>query len=184
SVVLYFFLKKNVEENGKLLNKNKIVLATLLFIIGVYLFGAGSGLHEAMDYLNARFCNRGEITNALCNIISYNDDTFSHIVYYIGFILLTISLVITEYFSPRKNPISLKDIRLISANALFIALFIFLNLAFEPTLMDMIVFGSMTVFTASVLQFGRHSYKNLPITLYFAISYGVGVISSLVYKVF
>ncbi|MCR4263985.1 MAG: hypothetical protein NUV98_04695 [Candidatus Roizmanbacteria bacterium] len=183
SVLLYFYLKKNVEENGKLLNKKFLTFASLLFVAGVYLFGAGSGLHEAMDYLNARFCDRGELKNELCNIVSYNDDTFSHVIYYLGFILLTVSLVATEYFSPRKHAVSSKDVKLVLANALFIALFIFANLAFEPTLMDMIVFGSMTVLTLSTLMFGKHSYKLLPVTFYFAVSYGVGVTSSLLYKI-
>lgn len=182
SVLLYYLLRREVMYDSPFKKTQMFVMLSLLFVTGVYLFGAGSGDHEVTNYLNARFCERGTTSSLLCDIIIYNDDIFSHYVYYAGFILLNLSLIGLEYFLPRKEKVKKKDLILISLNSLFIALGIFANLAFEPAGIDLIFFGSLMILTIYLLFFGKHKYYQLPVIFYFGVSYTAGVISTILYK--
>src|SRR5690349_2799482 len=85
SVLLYYLLWRQVGWIDAFPRTGKHVVLALLFISGVYFFAAGSGTHEVTNYLNTRFCDAGRTKNTICNIIAYNDDEFSHYVYYLGF---------------------------------------------------------------------------------------------------
>lgn len=182
SILLYYLLRREVIYQHSFLKTRLFVFFSLLFISGVYFFGAGSGDHEITNYLNFRFCDSGKVNSSLCKIISYNDDEFSHIIYYIGFISMNASLMLTEYFLPRKKTVSRKDLFLVGINSLFIALGIFANLAFEEARLDLIFFSSVMILSLYLLFFAKRKYNQLPITFYFAVSYTVGIASTLVYK--
>jgi len=182
SVVLYYLLQRQITYDSPLPNTSRYVLLIVLFISGVYLFGAGSGDHEVTNYLNARFCEEGSTESTLCNIVGFNDDEFSHYVYYLGFILLNVSLIFMEYSMPRRQQASRKDLFFILLNSLLIGLGIFANLAFEEIGLDLIFFGSVLLLALALLWFGKRSIYELPIIFYFAASYGLGVIGTVLYK--
>ena len=182
SIVLYFLLKTEVIKLGEVKSSKWFVVWELVFVIGVYLFGAGSGDHEVTNYMNTRFCGAGEIRNQICNIISFNDDEFSHLVYYAGFVLLNLSLMGLQYILPLSRPVSSRDLSLIMVNGAFIALGIFANLAFEPSGLDLIFFGSVMAANLYILLRKRYQPGQLPVIVYFATSYTLGVIGTIVYK--
>jgi len=185
SIILYWLLKIEITRNdptNPFLKSTFYVILTIILISGIYFFGAGSGDHEVTNYLNFRFCDAGEIKNTLCDIITYNDDKFSHIVYYIGFILMNVALMLIEYKLPRKVKIVSKDLILITVNSLFIALGIFANLAFEDAKLDLIFFGSVMLLSLFLLFNKKGGAKTLPVTYYFASSYTIGVVGTLLYK--
>ena len=170
SVLLYYLLLKNVVGGSKFELSRLYPYLFLIFITGVYLFGASSGTHEVTNYLNLRFCEAGKIDSKICNIISYNDDEFSHIVYYLGFILLNVALMITSFNVPREKAINKKDLLLVSINAVFIGLGIFANLAFEEIGLDLYFFGSMMLLSLYLLL-RKKIYLRLPVLVYLATSY-------------
>lgn len=182
SVVLYFLLKREVVYDSAFRKSLTYTVLSALFIVGVYFFGAGSGTHEVTNYLNSRFC-LGEATSSLCNIISYNDDIFSHYVYYIGFLLLNVSLILMEFSMPRKTDMRRIDLALICVNALFIAFGIFANLAFEEIGFDLYFFAVVMLLTHWILIWGRKPFSLLPVTFYFAVAYTLGVIGTIFYKI-
>ena len=181
SVLLYYFLKENIMKNGKAARTTHLAVFNLLLITGIYLFAAGSGTHEVTNYMNIRFCDSGESATPICRIIAYNDDEFSHYVYYAGFILLNVALMGFEYFHPRSNTISRRDVFGISANSLIIGLGIFANLAFEEIGIDLYIFGAVMLLALWLLFKGKHKPAHLPVTMYFAISYTLGVVGTLIY---
>lgn len=184
TVILYYFLKRNVQNNTAAKKSKYQAWFNVLFIAGVYFFAAGSGDHEVTNYLNTRFCDAGQLHSPICNIISFNDDEFSHIIYYIGFILLNVSLMATEFTLPRKSVVSSRDLKFLWANGLFIALGIFANLAFEEIGLDLFFFGSMAALAVYLAFYAGKSYRNLPVIYYSVISYGIGVVATLLYKLF
>jgi len=184
SILLYYLLLKEVGPEGSFLKTRAYTLLFLLFISGVYLFGTSSGTHEVTNYLNTRFCERGNLRNQICNIISYNDDEFSHIIYYIGFVLMNVALMVTEFNIPRKKEMQKRDRLIVSANAVFIGLGIFANLAFEEIGLDLYFFGSMMVLALFLLSRKSWRFSHFPVLLYFAISYSLGVIGTIGYKLF
>jgi hypothetical protein len=182
SVVLYYLLQRQITYDSPFRNTSRYVLLMVLFISGVYLFGAGSGDHEVTNYLNIRFCEEGSTESTLCNIVGFNDDEFSHYVYYVGFILLNVSLIFMEYSMPRRQQASRKDLFFILLNSLLIGLGIFANLAFEEIGLDLVFFGSVLLLALALLLFGKRSVYKLPIIFYFAASYSLGVIGTALYK--
>ncbi len=182
SVLLYYLLKREIVYESPFTKTTLFLVLNLLLISGVYFFAAGSGDHEVTNYLHFKFCDEKVANTKLCQIIIYNDDQFSHIIYYIGFILLNLALIGMEFNLPRREEISKRDLVLISINSLFIALGIFANLAFEEARLDLIFFGSMMLLTLYLLFFGKKKYTTLPVIFYFAVSYTVGVVSTIFYK--
>ena len=183
SVLLYYLLRREIIYESPFYKRKLYLICALLFVCGIYFFGAGSGDHEVTNYLNFRFCEGGELNSTLCNIIDYNDNKFSHYVYYLGFVLLNVSLMLLEHFYPRKTRVLNKDLILIALNSVFIALGIFANLAFEEAFIDLIVFSSVMVLSIYLLLFTKRRKRELPITFYFAASYTLGIISTLIYKI-
>lgn len=184
SCLLYFLLKKEVVTGGKFVKTSLYTFLELILITGIFLFAAGSGDHEVTNYLSTRFCDRGETVSTLCNIIRYNDDEFSHYVYYAGFILMNVALMVMEYKSHRVKPIQPRDLFLILPNALIIALGIFANLAFEEIGIDLYVFGFVMILSLIFLWKTKNGIHQLPVTFYFALSYVIGVTSTIIYKSF
>jgi hypothetical protein len=181
SIILYYLILREVTYESTFKKTKVYVFLFLLFLTGVYLFGASSGNHEVTNYLNTRFCERGAVDSLLCNIISYNDDEFSHLIYYLGFVFMNMVLLLTEFNMPRKKGMLKKDYILVSLNALFIGLGIFANLAFEEIGIDLYVFGFLMALSLYLL-YSKKIISKFPITYYFAVSYTVGVVGTGVYK--
>lgn len=181
SVLLYFLLRNQIIYESTFKKTVSFVLLNLLLISGIYFFAAGSGNHEVTNYLNTRFCNSGKVNSSICNIIKYNDDEFSHYVYYLGFVLMNVSLMFLEYNFPKKSRVLKKDLLLIIPNSLLIALGIFANLAFEEIGIDLWVFALVMVLALFLLS-RKYKVSQLPVTFYFALSYTLGVLSTFIYK--
>lgn len=181
SIVLYYLLKRQIVYDSPFRKSRWYVALAILFISGIYLFGAGSGDHEVTNYLNTRFCDRGAIHSTLCNIISYNDDAFGHLVYYAGFIAINSSLILMEYNMPHKRQVRRRDLGLISLNGLFIGLGIFANLAFEEIGLDLVFFGSIMLLALYLLFLTKRKITELPVTYYFGFAYTFGVLTTLLY---
>lgn len=183
SIVLYYLLKREIVRDHPFVKNGLYTILSVVLICGIYFFGAGSGDHELTNYLHFRFCDGRVLESSLCNIVIYNDDRFSHYVYYLGFILLNVSLMLIEFNAPRKGLVSVRDLFLVGVNGLVIAFGIFANLAFEEALVDLFVFGSVMVLALYLLFGAGKKLRVLPVTYYFAVSYTAGVVGTIIYKV-
>lgn len=67
----------------------------LVFIVGLYLLGASYGDHEVANYLHHRFCPE-DPTSSLCRIVIFNDDEFSHRVFFTGFVMVNTALLFLQ----------------------------------------------------------------------------------------
>lgn len=179
SVTAYFLLKQEVER-GQLKGKtHHPLLLNLIFIIGLYLFAVSYGSHETTNYLHARFCPDGAI-NDLCRIVIFNDDDFSHWLFFIGFSLLNGALMFLQVIYPWPDKIRGRDAAAIILNALFVSLGIFANLGFEEIGLDLFVVLALGVLAGWLLwRNGRQ-----PLLVYYAVAYGVGLVLTVVYRLF
>ena len=152
-------------------------MLTLLFILGVYLLGAGYGNHEVTNYLHARFCP-GPATDTLCRIIIYNDDTFSHWVFFAGFILPNVALMLTQVLYPYPGPLTPRDQGLLAFNGLFVAASIFANLAFEQIGLDLYVVALLAALALALMR----RYSKQPLLFFYAVAYSLGLVATFIYK--
>ncbi len=179
AVTVLYLLKRQLEMPANRPAGAARIALDLTFIIGVYLLGAGYGNHEVTNYLHARFC-ASPGSDALCRIIAYNDDTFSHLIFFIGFILPNLTLMFTQTLPPAPSPLTLKDQGLLTVNSLFMSAGIFANLAFEQLGLDLYVVALLAILALVLL----HQYGKRPLLFFYAIAYSLGLIATVAYKVF
>ena len=184
SIVLYYLLKKDVERAGEAARTRVLLALNVVFLVGVYLFGVSSGDHETTNYLHHRFCADRPVDADLCAVVTFHDDTFSHVLYYLGVIMYTLAMVTIEWRFPRRTAATRRDRLLILLNAAVIAVGIFANLAFKETALDMLAFGLVAAVANVLLWLTGRSWRQLPFTLYVAASFGTGLAATLLYKLF
>lgn len=177
SVTAFYILKKQIEQNELSSSQRIHLLLNLTFIIGLYLFAASYGSHETTNYLHARFCLDGA-ANDLCRIVIFNDDAFSHWLFFAGFALLNGALMLLQVVFPWPGKVSGRDTAVLILNALFIALGIFANLGFEEIGLDLYIVLGLAVLSGWLLW--RHGRQ--PLLVYYAVAYGVGLVVTAVYR--
>lgn len=177
SVSAFYLLKKQVEKGVSNVSNRVSLLLNLLFIVGIYLLAAGYGNHEITNYLHSRFCPDGAVDD-LCRIIIFNDDEFSHWLFFGGFILLNGVLMVLQVVHPWRGPTRGRDSVMLIFNALFVALGIFANLGFEEIGFDLfVVLGIAGLAGGLRWRFGRQ-----PLLLYYLTAYGVGLVVTVLYR--
>ncbi|MDH3675469.1 MAG: hypothetical protein OES12_08230 [Anaerolineae bacterium] len=176
SMVAFYLLKKQLEYDSPAREGHWHLTLNLGFIIGIYLLAASYGNHEVTNYLHIRFCAEQE-TSDLCRIIIFNDDEFSHWIFFSGFVLVNAALILLQVVFPYRAPLKLWDRGLLMFNALFIGLGIFANLAFETIGLDLYIVALLAVLAVALLW--RRGAQ--PLFIYYATAYGFGLIATAIY---
>ena len=176
SMVAFYLLKKQLEYDSPTREGRWHLALNLTFITGIYLLAAGYGDHEVTNYLHLRFCPEGETSN-LCRIIIFNDDEFSHWVFFSGFALVNAALMLLQGLFPRRAALKLGDKAGLMVNALFIGLGIFANLAFEEIGLDLYVIALLAALAVGLLW--RRGAQ--PLFIYYATAYGFGLMATATY---
>ncbi len=145
---------------------------SLTFFVGTSLYAVSYGNHEVTNYLNDRFCTgTSDAGGAQCEIIAYHDNQFSHYLFFAGFTIITVAIMLTQVLFPDDRPSSRADQALVALNALFIAAGIAANLGFEEIGLDLYVVAAVAVLAVSLLV---RQPRQL-ILRYYAIAYVVGL---------
>jgi hypothetical protein len=176
SVVASYFLKRHIENSGaSSAPRWQRVLLTGVFIAGIYWLGASYGTHEVTNYLHTRFCAADEsLPGNACAIIIYNDDEFSHVVFFIAFVMINAVLLLTQVLHPYTGTQTRRDRALLTVNALFIAAGIFANLAFETIGLDLWVVAVLAALSLYFLW--RRGAQ--PLVYYYSAAYVVGLVAT------
>jgi hypothetical protein len=139
------------------------------FVAAVYLFAASYGMHEAADYLHARFCPS---PGPLCGIVGYQDDQLSHLLFFAGFAGIAATLLAAQAAAPESGPVRGRDRALVLVNAALVAAAIVANLAFEDIGLDLFVVAAVAVLALVLLL--RRGPR--PLILYYASAYTAGLL--------
>jgi hypothetical protein len=182
TAVLYYLLLRNIRGNGRFYAGRAVVWLEVLFVAGLVVYGISSGEHETTNYLHGRYCANQMVNPGLCAAVAYHDDGFSHLLYYGGIIALTAALLGLERLRPRVAVMRGHDLAILLVNAGLIAAGIFANLAFEPAQLDLWAFGILAVMSVVMLATAKVWVGRLPVTIYLAAAYGVGMVVTSVWK--
>ncbi len=150
----------------------------MTFIVGVYVLGAGYGEHEVTNYLNFRFCEDAAATDRLCELIVFHDDSFSHWLFFAGFVTVNACLLGLQALTIAGERITSGDRALLVANSLLIALGIFANLAFEEIGFDLPVVALL--FAAAAALWWKLGER--PLFVYYTAAYGLAFVATAAYK--
>jgi len=179
SLVAFYLLKKYLEDERAAAKGWWQLAVGVIFVVGVYLTGAGYGDHEVTNYLHTRFCIPDDGTT-LCHIISFNDDDFSHWVFFAGFVLTNLALMLTQTTFPQPQPVRGRDLVLLVVNGLFIGLGVFANLAFEEIGLDLYIVAVLAIIALALLwRYGRQ-----PLLVYYTTAYLFGLVATGLVKAF
>ena len=179
SLVTLYYLKETLAADQPVRHGAADRVVGLLFVIGIYLFGAGYGAHEVTNYLHIRFCAQ-DTTSDLCRIVIFHDDEFSHWVWFAGFVLINLALLLTQALFCYEGAWRRHDTLLLTGNGLFVALGIFANLAFEEIGLDLYIVALLALLATGLWR----RYGRQPLFLYYAIAYWGGLAGTGLYKLF
>jgi hypothetical protein len=175
SLVALYLLKKTIEYDSPAREGRSHLAWNLVFIVGVYLTAASYGDHEVTNYLHQRFCV-SDTTSDLCRIIIFNDDEFSHWVFFTGFVMVNVAILFLQDIFPVREDILKSDIVLLALNALFLGMAILANLGFEEIGLDLYVVALLALISTLLLwKRGRQ-----PMFIYYVIAYWLGLVGSLI----
>jgi hypothetical protein len=175
SLVASYLLKKTIEYDSPQREGKTHIAWNLVFIVGLYLLGASYGDHEVANYLHHRFCE-ADTTSDLCRIIIFNDDEFSHWVFFTGFIMVNAAILFIQNLFPSQEKVNSADFVLLTLNALFLGAGIFANLGFEQIGLDLYVVAVLTLISTYLLwRRGRQ-----PMFIYYTIAFWLGLAGSLI----
>jgi 4-amino-4-deoxy-L-arabinose transferase-like glycosyltransferase len=181
TVLLPFYILKEVSNNFDYLKTKRGFYLALMFIIGIYFYATGNGVHELGSYIFNSFCPTVNFTQEFCKSSFYNDYYFGNGLYFVGAFLFSIALLLIEQANPQKRGLSKKDITYFCINAVVYALAIFAYSAFDRVYVGLIY----TVITTAVVDYlflrKRKNFKQYPLTFYSALTYTMGGVASLIY---
>ena len=175
SVVASYLLKKTLEYDSSQRESRAHSAWNLVFIVGLYLLAASYGDHEVTNYLHHRFCQT-DTTSDLCRIVIFNDDEFSHWIFFIGFVMVNAAILFIQNLFPHREKVSGTDIALLALNAFFLGAGVFANLGFEEIGLDLYVVALLALISVYLLwRRGRQ-----PMFIYYTIAYWLGLVGSVV----
>ncbi len=176
SVAAFYLLKREISRGAPREAGRPALLLDLIFILGIYLLGASYGDHEVTNYLHARFCEPAE--GVLCRIVIFNDDTFSHWLFFTGFVMMNGALMLLQVIFPHR-PAAGRDTLFLALNGLFVGLAILANLGFEAIGLDLYVVVLLAVLALVLLR--RHGRQ--PLLVYYTTAYTFGLAATLLVRV-
>jgi phosphatidylserine synthase len=177
TLITAYLLIKHLEYDSARRDGTAHRVLGVAFLVGVCLYAASYGDHEVTNYLNVRFCDgTPDAGTRLCEIIAYHDDGFSHYLFFAGFTVINVAIMLTQVVFPDEFPdrggrSRTGDTALIALNALVVAAGIMANLGFEKIGLDLYVVAAVAVLAVVLLV----RQPSQPILRYYAIAYVVGL---------
>jgi len=178
SLVATYLLMKTIEYNSPARDGRAHIAWNLVFIIGLYFTAASYGDHEVTNYLHARFC-LNDTASDLCRIVIFNDDEFSHWLFFTGFIMVSAAILFIQEIFPHREQFKNLDVGLLFLNSVFLGAGIMANLGFEEIGLDLYVVALLAVISAFMLwKRGKQ-----PMFIYYTAAYWIGLAGSLIAQV-
>jgi hypothetical protein len=175
SLVAFYLLKKTIEYDSPVREGRTHLTLNLIFIVGIYLLAASYGDHEVTNYLHQRFC-LDDTSSDLCRIVIFNDDEFSHWVFFTGFVMVNATLLFLQNIFPQREAPTRTDMVLLIVNSLFLGAGILANLGFEEIGLDLYIVAALALLSACLLwKRGKQ-----PLFIYYTSAYWFGLIASFV----
>ena len=116
TVILTFFLLKIITNDFQALKEKRNAFLAFLFVVGVYLYGAGEGWHEVANFTVHKYCDI-QLLNNLCGGLFINSFYTGNIIFFIGNVLMNIALLELARKLPTK-PFTKKELIILIINSI------------------------------------------------------------------
>lgn len=181
SIIIPFFILRQLSQNFSLLKTKRGIIFASIFIVGIYLYATGNGMHELASFIFNTYCNTRHIQGIFCKGLFLNDYYFGNILYFVGFFLLTVILMLFERENPQANWKG-QDFVILFVNAFVYAFTIFAYAAFDVVLVGLIYSIVTGVVAWMILLSNKKAFKSFPYTVYTVISLTIGTLASIIVR--
>ena len=181
TVIIPFLLLKEVTHNFELMKTRKGFFYVLLFIVGIYFYATGNGVHEVSSFNFNTYCNPKHFSGNLCGGFFFNDFYTGNIYYFIGGIFMIIPLLLFELLNPNKQ-YKKKDFPATVMNAVIYSLAIFAYAAFDTVLVGLFYTLILAVISGVIFFSIRRKYLQYPIITYTALTYILGAVAAIIVR--
>ncbi len=156
------------------------IVCAFLFLMGVYMFGLGFGMHEPFNIFVSKYGSH--MSESMRYSALYFDNDLGHWTFFAGFMLLSISGAHAEMRKPYVENLPFKVIACAALFGAITAVTIFFNMAKEKTGSDLMCLA-LTVSIVAVIHFiySSKSLMRLPVVLALYIAFGGGTALTLFY---
>lgn len=181
TVVLSFFYLKLFTKDFSILKTGKNSFLALLFLTGIYLYGAGEGWHEIASFTLHTYCDPLRIVGDLCHGLFINDFYTGNIIFFIGSVLVTWVLL---YFSSvyTLDRFSKKEMTILLLNSLVYALTWFAYAAFDVVLIGLLFSALLMAISWIFLIIRNFKFRDYPFITYSTVAYTLSTLATILYK--
>jgi hypothetical protein len=172
---------KMLTNDFQLLKVKNSTFLLVLFIVGVYLYGAGEGWHEVASFTFNTYCNTRTVTGNLCNGLFINDYYAGNIIFFIGAILIPTVLMAFSLKQPMKMWNN-KELTIMFINSLVFAFTWFAYAAFDIVFIGLIALNILMIISLFFFSKIRTTWKQYPFLAYNAAAYTLATVATLIVK--
>lgn len=181
TVILSFFYLKILTNNFQTLSKKRDSLLALCLVVGTYLYGAGEGWHEVASFTLNHYCNLENLADNLCNGLFINDYYAGNIIFFVGAVLMNISLLTLASYYPSK-PFKNKEMAILIVNSIVFAFTWFAYSAFDKVLVGLFFSAVLMIISIYFFLKVKNKFRQYPFITYSALAYTLAAISAALVK--
>lgn len=182
-VAISFFYLQIFTNNFQTLKNKRDFLFTLLFIVGAYLYGAGEGWHEVASFTLNQYCDLKNVTGNLCNGLFINDYYVGNTIFFVGGVMMNISLLSLASFYPMKA-FNTNSMVILFANSLVFAFTWFAYSAFDKVLVGLFFSALLMVISIISAQKVKWKFRQFPFIGYSVVAYTLATIGAALVRFF
>ncbi|MBI2019974.1 hypothetical protein HYS94_00960 [Candidatus Daviesbacteria bacterium] len=183
TVILSFFYLQIFTNNLQTLSKKRDFLLMLLFLMGTYLFGAGEGWHEVSSFTLNQYCDLKNLVGNLCNGLFINDYYTGNIIFFIGGLMMNVSLLTLASFYPMKE-FNKKDMVILFINSVVFAFTWFVYSAFDKVLVGLFFSTVLMIISIYFAQKIKWRFRKYPFIAYSVVAYILATVSAALVRFF
>jgi hypothetical protein len=181
TVLIPTFVLREVTGNFDTLKSRAGMALLVTFVVGIYFYATGNGVHELASFQYNTFCPESASPTEMCQSMFFNDYYFGNGLYFVGAFLMNTALIVLEGMRP-SAPVSRRSLAIATANALVYALAIIAYAGFDVVSVGL-VFTVVSMLTIDGLLWrARQPIATRPFTYYAAVAYTVGGIIGMIIR--
>ncbi len=181
TVVLGFLQLKIITKDFQALKNSWASILAAIFVAGAYLYGAGEGWHEIASFTLNTYCAKNYFLNTLCGGLFINDYYAGNIIFFIGAVMMSFSLLALSARLP-FNAFNKKDTIILLLNSIIYAFTWFAYAAFDEVLVGLFFSGLLMLISIYYFLKIRKIWKSYPYITYSALAYTLSTIATLIIK--
>jgi len=181
TVILSFFVLQSVTNNFQTLNSRSNIFLAVVFVSGVYLYGAGEGWHEVASFMLNTYCDNQSVTGNLCPGLFINDYYAGNLIFFVGGVMMNTALLVLAT-QQRMERFDNKDMAILLVNSLVYALSWFAYAAFDVVLLGLFFAALLAVISMATFFRVKWNAREYPYITYSTVAYTLATIATVIYR--